>query len=192
MTIIETNLPGVVLIEPKVFPDARGFFYECYHAQRFAECGITARFVQDNHARSSRGTLRGLHFQLLQPQAKLCRVISGAVFDVAVDIRRGSPTFGQWCGAILSEENKRQIFVPRDFAHGYVVLSESAEFLYKCDDFYRPGDQRGIAWNDPQIGIEWPLGEIALSDLVLADKDRLAPLLCDVPPELLPIFVLTK
>ena len=188
MTIIETNLPCVVIIEPKMFTDARGFFFESYHAQRFAECGIGARFVQDNHARSSRGTLRGLHYQLLQPQAKLCRVVSGAVFDVAVDIRRGSPTFGQWCGAILSEENKRQIFVPRDFAHGYLVLSESADFLYQCDDFYRGDDQRGIAWNDPQIGIEWPLGEIALSDLILADKDRLAPLLSDAPPELLPLY----
>lgn len=188
MNIIETSLPGVVLIEPKVFPDARGFFYEIYHAQKFADVGINARFVQDNQARSSRGTLRGLHYQLAQPQAKLCRVIQGEVFDVAVDIRRGSPTFGQWAGAILSEENKRQIFVPRGFAHGYIVLSESADFLYKCDDFYKPDDQFGIAWNDAQIGIEWPLEGFDLADLTLADKDRLASRLADVPPQLLPRY----
>ena len=188
MNIIQTNLPGVVLVEPKVFPDARGYFYESYHAQKFAEAGIVARFVQDNQARSARGTLRGLHYQLAQPQAKLCRVTQGEVFDVAVDIRRGSPTFGQWAGAILSEENKRQIFVPRGFAHGYVVLSESADFLYKCDDFYKPDDQFGIAWNDAQIGIEWPLQGFDFAALTLAEKDRLAPMLADVPPELLPPY----
>ena len=188
MKLIETSLPGVVIIEPTVFPDARGFFYESYHAGKFAGLGITANFVQDNHARSSRGTLRGLHYQLLQPQAKLCRVVSGEVFDVAVDIRRGSPTFGQWDGAILSAENQRQIFVPRGFAHGYVVLSESADFLYKCDDFYRGDDQRGILWNDPQIGIEWPINGFTSEELILAEKDRLAPLLADVPEELLPVY----
>ena len=188
MNLIQTSLPGVVIIEPRVFDDARGFFFESYHTERFAEMGIDVRFVQDNHARSARGTLRGLHYQLQQPQAKLCRVIQGEVFDVAVDIRRGSPTFGQWTGAILSEENKRQIFVPRGFAHGYFVLSQSADFLYKCDDFYRGDDAYGIAWNDPQINVAWPLDGFAESDLILADKDRTAPLLADVNPELLPVF----
>ncbi len=188
MNIIQTNLPGVVLVEPKVFSDARGYFYESYHAQKFADAGIVARFVQDNQARSARGTLRGMHYQLAQPQAKLCRVTQGEVFDVAVDIRHGSPTFGQWAGALLSEENKRQIFVPRGFAHGYVVLSESADFLYKCDDFYKPDDQFGIAWNDAQIGIEWPLQGFDFAALTLAEKDRLAPMLADVPPELLPPY----
>ena len=188
MKRIETSLPGVVLLEPTVFSDDRGFFFESYHEQKFADLGITARFVQDNHARSSRGILRGLHYQLLQPQAKLCRVTSGEVFDVAVDIRRGSPTFGQWCGAILSAQNARQIFVPRDFAHGYLVLSEEADFLYKCDALYRGDDQRGIAWNDPSIGVGWPLGDLNVEDLILADKDRMAPLLSQLPEELLPVY----
>ena len=188
MKRIETSLPGVVIIEPTVFSDDRGFFFESYHEQKFAALGINTRFVQDNHARSSRGILRGLHYQLLQPQAKLCRVVSGEVFDVAVDIRYGSPTFGQWCGAILSAENARQIFVPRDFAHGYVVLSESADFLYKCDDLYRGDDQRGIAWNDPTISIEWPFGDLQVEDLILAEKDRNAPLLSALSEELLPVY----
>ena len=164
----------------------RGFFFESYHWQKFAEVGIEAPFVQDNQARSARGTLRGLHYQLAQPQGKLCRVAQGEVFDVAVDIRLGSPTFGRWTGAILSAENKRQIWVPRGFAHGYMVLSKSADFLYKCDDFYRADDQHSIAWNDPQIGIEWPLSSLAQSDLLLVTKDQNAPMLKDVSPALLP------
>lgn len=188
MHLIPTSLPDVIIIEPRVFQDERGFFFESYHEQRFCDVGITARFVQDNHARSTKGTLRGLHYQFLQPQAKLCRVVSGAVFDVAVDIRTGSSTFGQWTGAILSAENQRQIFVPRGFAHGYLVLTESADFLYKCDDFYRGDDQCGISWEDPAIGIEWPLEEYAIHELILADKDRNAPRLAEVSPELLPIF----
>ncbi len=189
MKLIETSLPGVVIIEPRVFDDARGFFFESYHSEKFAELGIKSQFVQDNQARSARGTLRGLHYQLQQPQAKLCRVVAGEVFDVAVDIRIGSPTFGKWAGAILSEENKRQIFIPHGFAHGYLVLSERADFLYKCDDFYRGDDGYGIAWNDPQIGIEWPLAGFSENELILADKDSHAPRLCDVNINLLPTFL---
>lgn len=192
MTIIQTSLPGVVIIEPRVFEDARGFFLESYHQERFAALGIDGPFVQDNHARSTRGTLRGLHYQLAQPQGKLCRVVQGEVFDVAVDIRPGSPTFGQWTGAVLSDQNKRQIWVPRGFAHGYMVLSESADFLYKCDDFYQPNDQYSVAWDDPQIGITWPLNGLTQNDLVLAEKDRSAPLLKDVPLESLPRFATTS
>jgi dTDP-4-dehydrorhamnose 3,5-epimerase len=164
MQRIETPLPGVCLLEPKVFGDARGFFLETYHAAKFAALGIAARFVQDNHSKSVRGTLRGLHYQLQHPQAKLCRVIQGEVLDVVVDIRRGSPTFGQWTSVVLSDENKRQIYVPRGFAHGFAVLSETAEFLYKCDDFYDPADERGIAWNDPALGIDWGVAEPLLSE----------------------------
>lgn len=188
MKLIETSLPGVVIIEPRVFDDARGFFFESYHSERFAELGIKAQFVQDNQARSARGTLRGLHYQLRQPQAKLCRVVAGEVFDVAVDIRVGSPTFGKWAGAILSAENKRQIFIPHGFAHGYLVLSQSADFLYKCDDFYRGDDALGVAWDDPNIGIEWPLENLSASELILADKDRAAPCLYDVNIDSLPVF----
>ncbi|HEY0073053.1 MAG TPA: dTDP-4-dehydrorhamnose 3,5-epimerase [Abditibacteriaceae bacterium] len=188
MKLIETSLPGVVIIEPRVFEDARGFFLESYHQERFAALGLEAPFVQDNHARSTRGTLRGLHYQLAQPQGKLCRVVQGEVFDVAVDIRGGSPTFGQWTGAVLSDQNKRQIWVPRGFAHGYLVLSESADFLYKCDDFYRADDQYSVAWDDPQIGITWPLNGLTQNDLILAEKDRSAPLLKDILPQHLPPF----
>lgn len=175
MRIIETSLSEVLLLEPDVYGDSRGFFMETYHAGRFAELGITSVFVQDNHSLSRRGTLRGLHYQLNHPQAKLCRVVRGEVLDVAVDIRRGSPTFGHWVSAILSAENKRQIFVPRGFAHGFFVLSEEAEFLYKCDDIYDPDDQRGILWNDPQIGVDWQIP--AGVDILLSNKDRILPLL---------------
>ena len=146
MQIIETSLPGVVLLQPQVWGDARGFFMETYSETKLAEAGISARFVQDNHSLSRKGTLRGLHFQLKRPQAKLCRVVRGRVLDIAVDVRVGSPHFGRWIGAELSEENKTQIFVPRGFAHGFVVLSDEAEFLYKCDDIYRPDDEGGVAW----------------------------------------------
>jgi dTDP-4-dehydrorhamnose 3,5-epimerase len=148
----------VLLLEPQVFGDARGFFFESFNAKVFREAtGVALDFVQDNHSRSARGVLRGLHYQLQQPQGKLVRVVRGAVFDVAVDIRRSSPTFGKWVGAELSEENQRQLWVPPGFAHGFVVLSESADFLYKTTDYYAPQHERCIAWNDPVVGVEWPL-----------------------------------
>ncbi len=150
-------IPDVVLIEPRVFGDARGFFFESFNQRAFDEAtGTSYQFVQDNHSRSSRGVLRGLHYQIEQPQGKLVRVVRGAVWDVAVDIRRGSPTFGQWVGAELSEDNQRQLWVPPGFAHGFVVLSESADFLYKTTDYYAPEHERCIAWNDAQLGIRWP------------------------------------
>lgn len=158
MQALPTDLPGVLLLEPKVFGDARGFFYESFNERTFAQAtGLTPRFVQDNHSRSARGVLRGLHYQLQQPQGKLVRVIAGEVFDVVVDARRSSPHFGRWFGAHLSAENKRQMWVPAGFAHGYLVLSEHAEFVYKATDFYAPAHERCIAWNDPAIGIRWPL-----------------------------------
>lgn len=164
----ETNIKGVYIVEPTVFGDERGYFMETYNAQAFREAGLDYSFVQDNQSRSRRGVLRGLHFQKTRPQAKLVRVMSGEVFDVAVDLRRSSDTYGKWTGAILSEENKKQLLIPRGFAHGYLVLSESAEFSYKCDDFYHPEDEDGIIWNDPDIGIGW--GDV--SRIVLSEKDR--------------------
>lgn len=166
--------PEVLLIEPDVFPDPRGFFMETFHAVKYAEHGLPAVFLQDNHSRSSRGVLRGLHYQLNNPQGKLVRVVSGEVFDVAVDIRRGSPWFGKWVGAILSEENHRQMYVPPGFAHGFCTLSEHADFLYKCTDLYAPGDEYGIAWDDPEIAIEWPE-----MDYLISDKDLANPLLTE-------------
>ena len=166
--------PEVLLIEPDVFPDPRGFFMETFHSVKYAEHGLPAVFLQDNHSRSSRGVLRGLHYQLKNPQGKLVRVVSGEVFDVAVDIRRGSPWFGKWVGAILSEENHRQMYVPPGFAHGFCTLSESADFLYKCTDLYAPGDEYGIAWDDPEIAIEWPE-----MDYLISDKDLANPLLSE-------------
>jgi dTDP-4-dehydrorhamnose 3,5-epimerase len=157
MQRIETNLPGVVILEPAVFPDERGFFLESYHRDKFREMGIDAMFVQDNQSRSRRGVLRGLHFQLKSPQAKLCSVARGQVLDVAVDIRLGSPTFGQWTSVLLSDENHRMVFIPRGFVHGFHVLSEEADFLYKCDEFYVPNDQCGVLWNDAKLGIEWQI-----------------------------------
>jgi len=164
MKITPTSIPDVLLIEPDVFGDARGFFMESWHAQKYAAQGLDVSFVQDNHSRSSRGVLRGLHYQLEQPQGKLVMVVSGSVFDVAVDIRKGSPTFGQWEGAELSGDNHRQFYVPPGFAHGFCVLSESADFLYKCTDFYAPQDEHGILWNDPDIGIDWPGENFTISD----------------------------
>jgi dTDP-4-dehydrorhamnose 3,5-epimerase len=165
---IETSLPGVLILEPRVHEDHRGFFMESYNQRLFAELGITHRFVQDNHSRSVRGVLRGLHYQLRQPQAKLVRATRGRVFDVAVDIRRGSPHFAAWTAAELSEDNRRMMFAPEGFAHGFLVLSEAAEFQYKCSDFYDPSDERGIAWNDPCIAIDWPLGEL---EPILSGRD---------------------
>jgi dTDP-4-dehydrorhamnose 3,5-epimerase len=155
--VIATALPDVLLVEPKVFGDARGFFLESWNAKSFAEAGIPAAFVQDNHSRSPRGVLRGLHYQIRQPQGKLVRVVSGEVFDVAVDLRRASPTFGRWVGERLSADNKRMLWIPPGFAHGFLVLSESADFLYKTTDYYAPEHERVIAWNDPDLGIRWPL-----------------------------------
>jgi dTDP-4-dehydrorhamnose 3,5-epimerase len=170
--IIPTALPGVLILEPKVFGDARGFFYESFNAQDFAKAsGLEVTFVQDNHSRSAQGVLRGLHYQIQQPQGKLVRVTEGEVFDVAVDIRRSSPHFGQWVGVHLSADNKRQMWVPPGFAHGFVVLSASADFLYKTTDYYAPAYERCIAWNDPSLGIDWPIQAPPL----LAAKDAQAP-----------------
>lgn len=170
-TFTETKIKDVFVIDAKTFGDSRGYFMETYKESEFLDAGLSYRFVQDNQSGSRRGVLRGLHFQNNYPQAKLVRVISGEVFDVAVDLRQGSDTFGQWVGEILSAENHRQFLIPRGFAHGFVVLSDFAEFAYKCDDIYRPGDEGGIIWNDPDIGIEWPdVGEI-----ILSEKDRRLP-----------------
>ena len=165
MKITPTTIPEVLVIEPKVFGDARGFFYESFNQKAFNEAtGLDVNFVQDNHSRSGKGVLRGLHYQIRQPQGKLVRVVRGAVFDVAVDIRKGSPTFGQWVGIELSEDNHKQLWIPAGFAHGFLVTSESAEFLYKTTDYYAPEHERCIAWNDPAIGIQWPLqGQPVLS-----------------------------
>src|SRR5579864_8680441 len=180
---LSTSLPDVWELQPKAIRDARGFFLETYHLQKFTALGIPNVFVQDNHSRSSRGTLRGLHYQLLRPQAKLCRVIEGEVLDVAVDIRLGSPTFGKWTSVLLSAERYNQIFIPRGFAHGFVALSETVQFLYKCSDFYDLNDERGILWNDPALGIAWNV----LSPLV-SEKDQKLPRLADVPRDLLPVY----
>ncbi|TNC87729.1 dTDP-4-dehydrorhamnose 3,5-epimerase [Thalassolituus sp.] len=161
MEVIKTSLEGVVIIEPKVFGDERGFFLETFQADRYREqAGIDLPFVQDNHSRSAKGVLRGLHFQKTKPQGKLVRVVRGEVFDVAVDIRQGSPTFGQWEGVILSEENKRQFWVPPGFAHGFVVLSDVADFEYKCTDYYDPSDEGSLAWDDPEVAVQWPLDKL--------------------------------
>jgi dTDP-4-dehydrorhamnose 3,5-epimerase len=183
MKRVDTSLPGVCVIEPDVFQDERGFFFESYSENKFAGIGIKDRFVQDNHAKSLRNTLRGLHYQIKHAQAKLCRVIKGEVLDVVVDIRRGSPRFGKWESFLLSAENKLQIYVPAGFAHGYVVLSETAEFLYKCSDFYHPEYERGVAWNDPDIGVRW-----GLRDPRLSAKDSKNPLLATIEPDNLPSY----
>lgn len=183
MKVIETELPGVLIIEPRVFGDRRGFFLESYHEQRYREAGIDVRFVQDNHSRSHRGVLRGLHYQLVQPQGKLVGVVRGEVFDVAVDVRRGSPTFGRWAACVLDDRSHRQLYMPSGFAHGFCVLSKEADFVYKCSDFYHPQSERGILWNDPDIGIEWPDLEMTLSD-----KDARNPRLVEQAPENLPVY----
>lgn len=176
MNITETALPGVMLIEPRVFGDARGFFLESWNAAGFAAAGLDLAFVQDNHSRSARGVLRGLHYQLQQPQGKLVRVAQGAVFDVAVDIRRTSPHFGRWVGVELSAENHRMLYIPPGFAHGFLVLSETADFLYKCTSLYHPASDRGIRWDDPAIGIAWPDAGAAP---LLSAKDAAAPVLAE-------------
>lgn len=174
MKAIPTAIPDVVIIEPKVFGDARGFFFESFNQRTFNELTNTNhQFVQDNHSRSTRGVLRGLHYQIKQPQGKLVRVARGAVFDVAVDVRKSSPTFGKWVGVELSEDNQRQLWVPPGFAHGFLVLSESADFLYKTTDYYAPEFERSIAWNDPSIGIQWPFD----AEPTLSNKDKAGLLL---------------
>lgn len=183
MNVIETDLPGVLIVEPKVFGDERGFFMESYNAGRYGETGLPDRFVQDNLSFSRRGVLRGLHFQNPQPQGKLVSVLQGEVFDVAVDIRVGSPTFGRWTGVTLSAENKRQFYVPPDFAHGFVVTSDVALFYYKCTDYYAPHAEGSILWDDPEIGIEWPIESPTLSE-----KDRVAPTLREAPEDTLPRY----
>ena len=175
MRALPTALPGVILVEPVVHRDSRGFFLESYHQQRYREAGITVTFVQDNHSRSVRSTLRGLHFQVRRPQGKLVRALAGEMFDVAVDIRRGSHTFGKWVGARLSAENFRQIYIPPGFAHGFCILSEVGEVEYKCTELYDPTDDQAVAWNDPEIGIEWPL-----QDPLLSAKDKAAARLSEM------------
>lgn len=177
MKVIETPLAGLLIIEPKIFGDERGFFLETWSKKRYQEIGIDVDFVQDNLSFSRHGVLRGLHFQNPQAQGKLVYVLQGEVFDVAVDIRKGSPTFGRWHGIVLSSENKRQFWVPPGFAHGFCVTSESALFTYKCTELYAPAHERSILWNDPTLAIDWPVTEPQVSD-----KDRLAPLLADLDP----------
>lgn len=175
MNVIETPLPGVLVLEPKVFGDARGFFLESWNRAVFAGLGLDLDFVQDNHSRSAKGVLRGLHYQIDEPQGKLVRAVSGAVFDVAVDVRRSSTHFGRWFGCELSAENHRMMWIPPGFAHGFLVLSESADFLYKATAYYAPQSDRGIRWNDPRIGVQWPLDGAP----VLSAKDQVQPLLED-------------
>jgi len=183
MNVTELELPGVFLIEPKSFGDDRGFFMETFNEKRYEDAGLPSRFVQDNLSFSRRGILRGLHYQYPNPQGKLVQAVSGEVFDVAVDIRAGSPNFGKWTGARLSAENKHQLWVPEGFAHGFVVLSESALFSYKCTTLYNGEADAALLWNDPEIGVRWPDREPTLSE-----KDSYAPLLRDIPPEKLPRY----
>jgi dTDP-4-dehydrorhamnose 3,5-epimerase len=177
MKVIESGLPGVLIIEPKVFGDARGFFLESWNQQAFAAVGLKQQFVQDNHSLSAQGTLRGLHYQMRHTQGKLVRVTSGEVYDVAVDIRRSSLCFGQWVGVTLSAENKRMLWVPEGFAHGFYVVSASAEFMYKCTDIYDPSSEQCIAWDDPAIGVQWPL--LPGVNTLLSAKDQKGRLLRD-------------
>jgi dTDP-4-dehydrorhamnose 3,5-epimerase len=167
---IETPIEDLYIIEPTVFGDHRGYFMETYNEKDFKEAGLDMKFVQDNQSKSKKGVLRGLHFQHKYPQGKLVRVIKGEVFDVAVDLRKNSKTYGKWYGVILSEENKRQFYIPEGFAHGFLVLSDETEFTYKCTDFYHPEDEGGIIWNDPNIGIDWPLEDI--EEVILSEKDK--------------------
>ena len=178
MNIVETAIPGVLIIEPRVFGDARGFFMETWKAAGFAAAGLDMTFVQDNHSRSQKGVLRGLHFQNPGPQGKLVRVTNGAVFDVAVDLRQSSPTFGQWVGVELSAENKRMFWVPEGFAHGFLTLADDTNFLYKCTAPYAPQSEFTLAWDDPAVGIEWP---VAWIDPIISDKDARGLALADVP-----------
>ena len=184
MNVLPTDIPGVLIIEPRVFGDHRGWFMETWQQKKYEEAGIAEAFVQDNMASSSHGILRGLHIQNPHSQGKLVQVVSGEVFDVAVDIRRGSPHFGQWVGVLLSADNHRQLWVPPGFAHGYVVTSNQAVFSYKCTDFYHPESEFSIRWNDPDIAIDWPI----VGKPCLSEKDEQAPLLRDIPPHQLPDY----
>ena len=179
----EKSLPDVVLIEPMVFEDDRGFFMETFHSEKYREIGVPGPFVQDNHSHSRRGTLRGLHYQLKNPQGKLVCAVKGEILDVAVDIRRGSPSFGRWTGNLLSERNKRQLYIPEGFAHGFCVLSETADVIYKCTDLYTPGDEYGVFWADDTIGIDWPI-----DNPILSEKDLKNPLLADIEDVYLPLY----
>jgi dTDP-4-dehydrorhamnose 3,5-epimerase len=180
---LNTSLPEVWELQPKVIRDARGFFLETYHLQQFSDLGIPDLFVQDNHSRSVKGTLRGLHYQLRHAQAKLCRVAEGEVLDVAVDIRIGSPNFGKWTSVLLSAERQNQIFIPRGFAHGFVALSDTVQFLYKCSDFYAPTSEYGIIWNDPGLAISW-----GVANPLVSEKDAKFSTLADMPREFLPHY----
>src|SRR6266852_9047470 len=183
MERIETSLPGVFELRPVIYRDARGFFIETYHQAKFTDLGIRDTFVQDNHSRSAKGTLRGLHYQLHHAQAKLCRVIEGEAWDVAVDIRVGSPHFGKWTVVTLSAEKQNQLYIPAGFAHGFLALSERVQFLYNCSDFYHAEDEHGVLWSDRKIGIPWPI-----PDPLVSDKDKNFPELAGVPRELLPQY----
>jgi dTDP-4-dehydrorhamnose 3,5-epimerase len=183
LKFIETDIPGVVIIEPAVFNDGRGYFLETYHYNKYSEKGLDLNFVQDNHSHSVKGTLRGLHYQLNHAQGKLMYAVKGEIFDVAVDIRRGSPDFGKWTGVILSGENKRQLFLPPGFAHGFCVMSEEADIIYKCTDFYAPDDEYGIIWDDPEVGIDWPI-----TDPNLSDKDSKFKKIKNIPEHNLPLY----
>ena len=185
MNIESLSIPEVKLIQPRRFIDDRGFFQQTYHYEQYAEAGVVTRFVQDNWSRSTKGVLRGLHYQLKNPQAKLVSVIRGEIFDVAVDIREGSPTFGKWVGKVLSAENGHQMYVPEGFAHGFLVLSNIVDVAYKCGGFFTPGDEYSLLWNDPAIGIQWP--ELDLEP-ILSEKDRVAPILQKIPKEALFVF----
>ncbi|MCK0098769.1 dTDP-4-dehydrorhamnose 3,5-epimerase [Qipengyuania sp. S6317L1] len=178
MNIIETDIEGVLIIEPRVFGDERGFFMETWNEGAFKEAGLDLTFVQDNHSRSQKGVLRGLHFQNPGPQGKLVRVTNGAVFDVAVDLREGSPTFGKWAGVELTAENKRMFWVPEGFAHGFLTLADDTDFLYKCTAPYAPGSEHTLAWNDPGVGIDWPVANL---DPIISEKDAKGLSLSDVP-----------
>jgi dTDP-4-dehydrorhamnose 3,5-epimerase len=175
MKVTQTSIPGVLVLEPRVFTDERGFFLESYNETKMAEIGIRERFVQDNHSCSSRNVLRGLHYQVHRPQGKLIRAVSGEIFDVAVDLRRSSPSFGKWYGVVLSEDNKRMLWIPPGLAHGFSVLSDSANVLYKATDFYHPESERTVLWNDPQLNIDWQLSE----EPIISSKDRMGVALSD-------------
>jgi dTDP-4-dehydrorhamnose 3,5-epimerase len=179
----DTELPGVCFLDPQVYADRRGYFFESYREETLRALGIASVFVQDNQSSSRRNTLRGLHYQITRPQAKLCRVIRGEVLDVVADIRRGSPTFGKWTAVRLSAENHRQIYIPRGLAHGFLVLSDVAELVYKCDDYYLPGDEHGVIWNDPNLAVDW-----GIDSPILSDKDAALPRLADIPESALPAF----
>lgn len=181
MKVTHASIKDVLIIEPDVFNDNRGYFMETFHQDRYLRCGIDSRFIQDNLSFSIQGTLRGLHFQINHPQAKLVQVFAGEIFDVAVDLRQNSPTYGQWTGIRLSAENHRQMYIPKGFAHGFCVMSQQALFAYKCSDFYAPDDEGGILWSDPNIDIHWPV-----ENPIISAKDRKLPMLSELSPDLLP------